>query len=181
MSLQDFFPKTLVNIENKGNEYVTFSRAARSNTIKSINTISSALLQNNTVIENGDKLTTDNEIYFVAAIRRTFINTVCQVHKTNCEITVSRLVAKYVNGNKVGTEEKTISVVPSIQTTVTARMKEFDAGLLSNTVRKFLFQKQDIKELDRIRMGDSVYQVDDIDESSYEGLVYVQCSVDKRK
>lgn len=181
MSLQGFFPKTLAKIEGKGEEHIVLSRAARSNTVKSINVVSNAMLKDKTQIANGDLLTCGKDRYLVAAIRRTHINTVCQAHKVNCDVEIVRIESKYEDEKRVGDTEVLVCKSPSIQSTVTAQMKMFDAGLGANVVKKFLLPIVGVKELDRIRFNGLNYQVDSIDNTGYEGLLYCQCSIDKRR
>jgi hypothetical protein len=196
--MQEYFPdrKTLCQIQGKSNEYIVFSRISRGSTTKSLNSKFKGLLQDDTNIENGDLITENGNKYFITAVRKSYLSTIAELYKANCDINIFKLEDIYnVNHQKTGTTETmTFSNIPTLQETITTTMKQYDLGLLPKTVKKFIVPKNsNIKLLDRIKIGywyselflydfiaEECYQVDSIDNTTYKGLLYIQCSIDIR-
>ena len=179
--MQEFFQnrKQLCTIQNKSNEYIVFKRVARSSSRFSENNIWHGLLQDITAITNGDIVTCGTDVYFVVAMRKSYLSNTAQLYKTNCSPTVVRLVKHYTNGTYDYNTETLVGATVALQEDITGKMQQFDAGLLPKTIKKFIV-KADVKLLDRIKLGGKNYQVDSINTTAYEGLLEVQCSEDTR-
>lgn len=181
MGLLSFFPKVTAVIKDKGTEQVSITRVSRSITVSSINNISNALLQDNSVIDNGDYLEIGTEGYLVTAKRTSVINTVCQLHKVNCTVSIVRLKQEFINNQATGKyiEIPLYENIGASYVDVTANMKLFDSGLLSTSTRKFILPKlTGLKLLDRIKFGSDNCKIDDINYTNNENLLTIQTSPD---
>lgn len=184
MGLLSFFPKVQAIVKDKGTEYVSISRVSKSITTKTINSTSNVLLQDNSIITNGDLLEINGDSYFVTAKRESIVNTVCQLQKVNCSISIVRLEKQYSpTGAFTGkyVEQLLYSDVPALYTDVSARMILLDPGMLASTTREFILPKlAGIQLLDRIKLGTDIGQIDSINSTKYENLWTIQTSIDKR-
>ena len=59
-------------------------------------------------------------------------------------------------------------------------MKLYDSGLLDKTVKTFVIPIIDIELNNRLIVDGLNYQIDSIDKTTYENLLYIQVSNDKR-
>ena len=172
------------SVAGKSNELIFCTRKGRSETASSMNNERIALLQDNTSITNADLVTniTTNISYLVVGRESSNEANHAQLRKINATGVIVRIIAKYVNGTKVGDQEQSLfSNVPLSEATVSGNAKLYDAGILQNTVKKFIMQNLEIKLLDRIKVNGNNYQIDAVDNTKYEGLLEVQCSIDNRK
>lgn len=174
---------TKAQVNGKGEEDVVITRRGKTINPQVIQNERMCVLQDDTVFDCGDLMVTDDNKYYIVAKQSSAIGAVqAHLRKINCEVTVSRLTPAYVNGNKVGEKETVLyQSIPSVQYTVTANMKKYDAGLLENTVKKYILPELDLKLKDRIRANDSVYEIIGIDDDKYDNILTVQCSIDTRK
>lgn len=172
--------KKTVMVQNKGQEDIVITIIKRvADTIKSNHTFF-ALLSKDTKIANGDIIIDNNDKYFVVNVYNTYLSVQAKLYKANSVVQLARIVKHFTNGVQDGFTETIVAEVPSLQETITANMKQFDAGLLPSTVKRFLLPKVDVRLQDRIKLGSENYQVDSIDDTTYANLLYVQCSIDKR-
>ena len=138
-------------------------------------------IQNN--IRCGDIVTRGNGVkYFIVAKQSSDECSDLIANRINTYIQVIRLEKQYEDYEVIGTKEMIIEEnVPTYFRDVSASMRFYDAGLLKDTVKTILIKNTvDIKELDRIKLNNSNYQVDSIDEGRYENMYYVQLSEDTR-
>ena len=138
-------------------------------------------IQNN--IQCGDIVTRDNGVkYFIVAKQSSDECSDLIANRINAHILLMSLQEQYEDYEVIGTKEVIIEEnVPTYFKDVSASMKFHDAGLLKDTVKTILIKNTvDIKELDRIKLNNSNYQVDSIDEGRYENMYYVQLSEDTR-
>lgn len=166
----------------KADETIVFKRRGKSTTRFTENYIYESLLQNDTLIVNGDVIVrTGGDRLFVVSRRDSYLSKIAQMQKINCTVDIVRLVDKYSGTIKVGQQEQSLFTnQPSVQTVITANMRLYDSGLLASTTRKFLLPNIGIQKLDRIKFNHDNFQVDAIDPMAYEGLLLVQTSQDTR-
>ena len=184
MGLLSFFPKVTAVIKDKGTESVSISRTSRSSTASSINNISNALLQDNSVITNGDYLEIGTDGYLVTAKRTSVINTVCRLHKVNCTVSIVRLKEVFISGQATGKYSEVILYenIGASYVDVTAQTRLYDPGILPKSTRKFILPKlTGLKLLDRIKFGSDNCSIEDINLTNNENLLTIQTSVDMRK
>lgn len=184
MGLLSFFPKVTAVIKDKGIEQVSITRVSRSITVSSINNISNALLQDNSVIDNGDYLEIGTEGYLVTAKRASVINTVCQLHKVNCTVSIVRLKQEFINNQATGKyiEIPLYENIGASYVDVTAQSRLYDPGILPKSTRKFILPNlTGLKLLDRIKFGSDNCCIEDVNYTSAENLLTIQTSIDLRK
>ena len=179
--LQEFVQnrKKLSQCQGLADEYVVLKKNSRSSSRFTQNNIFGALLQDDTVYTNGLMLTIDGHKYFVVTRRDNVLSKTAQLYKANCSTSIVTIKKHYTSGTfDYYTESPAITVV-ALQKDITGKMQQFDAGLLPNTVKKFIL-KADVKLLDRIKLDEKNYQVNVVNSTEYEGLLEVQCSEDTR-
>ena len=141
--------------------------------------------ENGTEIQSGELIerTATGERFLIIAKQHSADCVQMQGRRINRSINVIRRVDKYENHKKVGAETKVIaSAVPTYFEEINAAMRQYDAGLLQTTVKKFLVQTSiDIDLLDRIVLNGRNYQVTNVDTAKYVNLLDVQVSEDNRK
>jgi len=172
--------KRMVAIEGKGQEGMVFSRSGRSSSLFKMNNVYEALLDDNSQVTDGDIVTDGEDKYFIVGIRQGFRAAQARLYKANATIDVIRIVKHFTNGTHDGFAESLVVTLPAMQETVTANMKVYDAGLLPNTVKRIVIPICGVQLLDRIKIGSDKFQVDAIDDTTYSGLLSIQCSIDKR-
>lgn len=181
MGIGGFFPQEPIQIRGKPDEKVVPSRVARSSTISTINNKMNLLLQKGTLIVNGDIITFRGSIWYATAHSKTAFGEGTQIFKCNDLMTHVRLVPKYVGTNKVGDTEQVVqSNVPINHWDITAQMRQYDLGLLSNTIKKVMVGQVGIQVKDRLKFDGKNYHVEGINDGKYEGLVELQISADNR-
>ncbi len=181
--IQDSFPdKKLCTISGKNSEYIVFTRIGKTTSVWANNYEYKGLLNDNTALEPGDLVSVGTDKYLTKYVRDTYFSKQAQLALTNAVVNVVRPTKQFVGGSFTGyTEVSVESSVPALQETITGKMQMLEPGLLSTTVKRFLMQDIGIVLLDRIKLGSENYQVDVFDNTSFPGLISVQCSVDKRK
>jgi len=176
-----FFPTKVVSIPNYPDERWSLTRVGRGKTSSSINIRHQALVPRNTNAMIGDIVTSENISYFVTTMEKSFINTVCQLIKSNAIIDIVRvtkhIVGKVIDGDY---EAPLFTLVTAYYEDITGRMQQFDAGLKSTSTRRFLTPILGYELLDRIKFDDEPMRIDGISTSAYPGLLWIQCSPDIR-
>lgn len=185
--MQDYFQdkKKLCSIQDKPQETIVFKRISRSNSRFTQNYIFECLLQDDTKIVNGDTIT-DNEghQYFAVARRDSYLSKTAQLFKVNCSVSIVRLKKEFINGTFTGkyVEQQLHANIPSMYQDISGNARQYDPGILSTSTRKFILPKlADIQLLDRIKFNGEKMQIDSINTSTYEGLLYIQCQPDVTK
>lgn len=181
--MQDFFVdrKKTCGISGKSNEVIVFKRRGKSNSRITDNSIYDGLLQEDTLIANGDIITESGDKYLTIARRNGYMSKIAQFEKTNCEASIYTISSTYVGTQKTGDKETlVIAAVPVVQTSVTANMHLYDAGLLPDTVKKLLMPQVSLKVDYRIKIDGKNYWVTSVDSNEYEGLYLVQVKLDNR-
>lgn len=171
-------------VTNKANESMFLTRKGRGNTVSAINNDKSALMQDDTKLDNGDIcIEVDNgDTYFVIAKQSSIDANRCQLRKTNCTIDIVE-IKKHFTGkvNDYDYEVPLHTSVTAFYEDVSARMQQYDMGLLSKSTRRFLVPVLDFKLTDRIKFNGEIMMVEGINATSYPGSLWVQCSPDTRK
>lgn len=177
-----FFPKTLVLIEGKAPEQWSITRAGRGKSTVAINSQFQCLVPRNTKAVKGDIVTIEGNKHFVTTVEKSFVNTVAKLYLVNCEIDIVEIKKHMVGKNKLWDyEEVKVSDVPSYFEDITARMAQYDFGLLPKVTRRFLVSNDvNIAVTDRVKFNGSNMMVEGIDTSKFIGLLWVQCSNDTR-
>lgn len=177
-----FFPKSTVSIPSFPDEQWSITRVGRGKSSNSINYQFQALIPKNSKVVIGNLVSVTGEDYFVTTLEKSFVNTVCQLRKTNATIDIVR-VTKHYTATKVNDydyEAPLFTSVTAFYEDVNAKLAMYDAGLLSTSTRRFLVPLLSVKLLDRIKHNNENLRVDGINTSSYPGLLWIQCSVDTR-
>ncbi len=165
------------HIKGKNDENVAISRSEKSNSQINYNFTVKLVVKRKTQIELGDFVTIDNEDYFVIGK----INTQVKLRRVNCTIDIVRITPHYTGTKKdYDFEEPLHSSITAFYEDVTGKQQMYDAGLLSTSTRRFLLPNISIKLLDRIKFNNDPMQVDSINNSSFPGLLWVQCRPDVR-
>ena len=181
--MQDFFVdrKKTCGVSGKSNEVIVFKRRGKSNSRFTDNSIYDGLLQEDTQITNGDIITESGDTYLTIARRNGYMSKIAQFEKTNCVASIYTISSTYVGTQKTGDKETLVaSSVPIVQTSVTASMHLYDAGLLPDTVKKLLTPQAAIGIDNRIKIDGKNYWVTSVDSNEYEGLYLVQVKLDNR-
>ena len=177
-----FFPKSTVAIEGKSSEQWSLTRSSKSRTTSSVNSQYQALVPKNTVATKGDIITIDSEKYFVTAIERSFVNTVAKLYKANCIISIAEIKKHFTSGvNDYLYESPVATSIPAYFEEVTAKMQQWDQGLLATTTTRFLVSDNTaVKATYRIKNGTENAIVNGVNTSNFPGLLWVQCTIDTR-
>ena len=181
-------------IIKRGNDEITekvvFDRVGKtsSSNFKS-NFVYSCLLQENTVLKNGDVFTAsvgygkgDKATFLVISVRKTEFSIQATVYRCNGVAVIYRSGAPIYNDDDeiVGNSLEKVAEIPTNHVTVNAQMRLLDAGLLPSTTKEFRLPVCDIKEMDRIVLDGEKFCVDAIDKTKFDGLYAVQTSNDNR-
>lgn len=141
--------------------------------------------ENSTDIQNGEIIerSATGEKFVIIAKQHSSDCTQMQGRRINGSIDVVKFVDSYVNHKKVGvTTQVVASAVPTYFEDINAAMRQYDAGLLQTTVKKFIIQPSiPVELLDRIVLNGRNYKVTNIDTAKYVDLLDVQVSEDNRK
>lgn len=177
-----FFPKSTVVIEGKSNEQWSLTRASKSRTTSSVNSQYQALVPKDTVATKGDIATIDSEKYFVTAIEKSFVNIVAKLYKANCTVSIAEIKKHFTSGvNDYLYESPVVTSIPAYFEEVTAKMQQWDQGLLATTTTRFLVSDDiAVKATYRIKNGTENTMVNGVNTSNFPGLLWVQCTVDNR-
>lgn len=164
----------------KDNESILVTRkgGASASSVQSYD--KAATFQDDTKFAEGDLITNTStlEKFFVVSQESSVEATVGQLKKINASISHYS-----VSGNAtVGYKGSLVGTYDSFQRVVTANLRQYDAGLLDTTVRKFILQNAISVSLnDSIVFDGKFYVVSAIDDGKYVGLLDVQVADDKRK
>jgi len=188
MAVYNYFKKdaTICAVSGKTNELIVIGRASRSEQDWKFNNSFKCLFPPDTKFAVGDCIITDTNKYFITAMYRSKDNDIeGKMTKSNATINVVRLIKLYnASGVFTGYSSTPTAIATSVSAvheTVTGKMQQFDAGLLSTTIAKLTVGNIGVALLDRVVMNTISYQVDSINETAIPGLVVIQCSLDKRK
>jgi hypothetical protein len=164
----------------KNNESILVTRRGKSESSSVQSYDKAATFQDDTKFSEGDLLTNLStlEKFFVVSQESSVEATIGQLKKVNASISLYS-----VSGNAtLGYKGTMVNTYDSFQRVVTANMRQYDAGLLDTTVRKFILQNTISVSLnDRIVFDGKFYTVSAVDDGKYIGLIDVQVADDKRK
>ncbi len=191
------YKETLV-IEGKGEEKAVLTRSSRSasSNFKG-NFVYNALLESQTQLENGDlcqcklnvkKRDVKEKTFLVVSVRHADYSSQAVLYECNGIATIYRPNEIYNDNDEVTSYDmEKITEVPVNHMTINDHLRLLQAGLLPSETKEFRMQKCDIKEMDRIVVRDmngeydeSVFVVDAIDRTKFDGLLAVQTSIDNR-
>ena len=178
--------KKPVRIKGKPDEKVVLARQSRTtgSNFKN-NFVYTALLQENTLMENGDlceMMLYDKPAFFlVVAVRKTDDAIQATLYQCNGLAFIFRPIEIHdEHDNLVKTELKRVACVHVNHTIINDYLRLIDAGTLPSVTKEFRMQKCDVKLLDRIVLDGEKYAVDAIDNTKFDGLLAVQTSLDNR-
>lgn len=183
--MQEFFGdrKELCTVQGKSSEYLVFKRRGKTNGRNEDNFVFGVLLQDNSALANGDIVTSPDGIgYFCVSRRDGYMSSKAQLQKVNATVDIVR-VTKHFTGNVQDylIEVPLVASVPAYYEDITGRMQQYDIGLKSTSTRRFMVPMlSQVKLLDRIKFNGEPMQIDGINTSTYQGLLWVQCSPDSR-
>lgn len=166
-------------VDGKSVENVVLSRMAKSYTQTNYNYVRKCVVRRSTAIRNGDVVTIGTNKYFVTGA----IPTQIKLREITATVGIYAIVPKYNASNqKTGDAEVSKATdVPCVHYSVTATMKMYDVGLLSDTVKKLLLPTVTLVKNDyRIKLDGINYWVTSVDSNEYEGLYAVQVKADNR-
>ena len=178
--------KKVVHIRGKPDEKVVVTRQGRSVTSNFKNNfVYTALLQENTRIENGDLLEMtlfDKPAFFlVVSVRKADASVQATFYLCNGLAFIYRPTEVYdENDNLTGHELRRVASVHVNHTIVNDYMRLLAPGVLPTTTKEFRMQKCDVRLLDRIVVDGDKFVVDAIDNTKFDGLLAVQTSIDNR-
>ena len=179
--------KKPIRIKGKCDEKIVLTRQGRSSAsnFKS-NFVYTALLQDDTRLENGDLfeiILNDKPTFFlVVSVRRADMSRQATVYQCNGTAFIYRPFEIHdKNDNQIDTKLERVGCVHVNHMIINDFMRVLDPGLLPSTTKEFRMQKVDIKLLDRIVIDGDKYVVDAIDNTKFDGLLAVQTSIDNRK
>lgn len=172
------------SVPTKSNELIFTTRKGRGTTVSAINNDKTGLMQDDTLFSNADLCTevVTGDTYYIVAKQSSTDATRCLLKKTNAVIDIVR-VTKHFTASKVNDYDYEVPLhtsIPCFYEEISGRMMQYDAGLKATSTRRFLVPVMTFKLLDRIKINGNNAQIDVINESSYQGLLQVQTSVDLR-
>ncbi len=180
------FKKPIV-IRNKAPEKIVLTRVGKSNSsnFKS-NFVYTALLQENTNLENGDifecSLRGKSKNFIVVSVRNADASVQATVYECNGMAEIYRSQKVYDEYDNLKGEKLTkVAEIPTNHVTVNSTMRLLNAGLLPSTTKEFRLPVCDIKLMDRIILDGEKFCVDAIDTTKFAGMLSVQTSNDNRK
>ena len=168
-------------VVGKANELIFATRRGRSEAPTVMNNEKQGLLQDDTQLVAGDlvKNTKSGVSYFIQAKQQSTEATACQLRKINASIEIQHLSKHFNNGSiDYYVVASKLKDVEASHIEITAKMQQYDLGLLSTTTVAFITQVVDVKLTDRIVFNGVNYIVNSVNTSKYEGLLYVQCAPD---
>lgn len=189
MNIQGFFTKQLATIfdirgEVKAEEQIHLTRQGIANNEFAQTHKFKGLLENNTVINEGDLVKVEDEFYLVMAMRKVLFQNTNQANLWKCDdiCSVYKLESQYDGNIKVGIEQAPIKKhIICIQRDTNTRMRYFDAGLLETTVKIVYMQFNPKIELgQRLTINNQNFQIDSID-MTIKNVMILQVSPDKRE
>lgn len=178
-----------VSVTGKPDEDAVITRRGRSETPSIINNTRTMMLDETTTYANGDLLTVKDtgDTYFLTALQKSQTGAIqCQLRKTNCIIDIVKIAPHYIIDAK-GIKQHDCDVEVPLYTSqvamyeeLTAKMIQYDLGIVPKATRRFLIPMLNIELLHRIKLNGKPMQVEDISTSKYPGLLSVQTSNDTR-
>ena len=178
-----FFPKKTVNIPSHPDEQWSITRVGRGKTSASINNQFQALVPKNTNATTGNIVAIDGVAYFVLTLEKSFVNTICQLRRTNATISIVS-IEKHFTPTKVNDYDYELPMhdnVTSFYEDINGRMALYDIGLKATATRRFIVPVLPMKLTDRVKFNGENMLVEVINSSAYPGLLQIQCSPDNRK
>lgn len=171
--------KRKVEVIGKGQEYVVLFRSEKSNTQTNFNYVRKCVVDKASKITYGDIIASDSKRYFVIGV----LSPEVKILEAFADITISKITNKYVNGNKVGVELVDVATgIPAFHSDVSGNMRLYDAGLLSDTVKKFVVQSNDAIKVDlTIILGEEKYCIKAINKTKYPNMYELQVAIETRK
>lgn len=188
MNFLNFFTQDTANIygvdgELKATEKVHLTRQGISNNDFAHTHKYKALLEQKTVIDEGDLLDVNGEKYLTMAMRKIQWQTTNQANLYKCdyECGIYRLSNTYIDGKKADKFLKPIKkCVPCVQKDVNGKMNYYDAGLLETTIKIVYIQYiPELKLMDRLIIDNHRYKIESINKSN-KGILILQLSDDKQ-
>lgn len=188
--MQEFFTDRaeLCSVKGKSSEKIVFKRASKSYGSYLENYMFSALLDDNTKLDNGDIVVrpADKKTYYLVARRHGSFSEIGKFVQCNCNITIVRHGKKYEGNEFVGYEDRVVATVDSSYKEVSGKMKLYDSGLLPKTSITFIVPIGDVQLKDRVYFTEQYpptddskgYIVDRIDLTTNAGFYTLQCSID---
>jgi hypothetical protein len=189
MNIQGFFTKQIAKIFNvdgilKCEENIHLTRQGISNNDFAHTHKFKGLLENNTLMEEGDLVIVDDTPFLVMAMRKIQFLKTNQANLWLCDdvCSISSYENAYQGNIKIGTSWVAIKEnVPCVQRDTNGKVKYFDAGLLESTTKLVYMQYDSQIELgQRLSINGKNYQVDSID-TTVKNILCLQLSPDKRK
>ena len=178
--------KKKIRIKGKCDESIVMTRQGRSSVsnFKS-NFVYTALLQEDTRLENGDLfevlMNGKPQFFLAVSVRRADMSTQATIYQCNGFALIYRPTEIHdANDNVTSTKWTRVGCAHVNHMIINDFMRVLDAGLLPSTTKEFRMQKCDIKLLDRIILDGDKYVVDAIDNTKFDGLLAVQTSIDNR-
>ena len=178
--------KKPIYIKDKPPEQVVLIRQSRSQSSNFKNNfVYSALLQEDTQLQNGDLFEMDlygNATFFlVVAVRKTKDSIQATIYQCNGLAMIYRPVEVHDDyDNLVSKEWKRVACVHTNHMIINDYLRQLVPGVLPAVTKEFRMQKCDVQLLDRIIIDGEKFVVDAIDNTKFDGLLAVQTSVDNR-
>lgn len=175
-----------IRILNKRSELAVLTRGARSNATNFKNNfVFSALLEECTLLENGDVFFADvngvEKVFLTVAVSRADNSTQAICYACNGYIDIFRPIKIYDRFDNLSeTKLKYIESVPTNHMTISGYMRMLDSGLLPSTTKEFRVPVCNIQLLDRIVFDGDFFCVDSVDRSKFDNLLAIQVSADNR-
>ena len=184
-SMFNRFKKT-VWIKDKREEKAVLARQSRTtgSNFKN-NFVYTALLQENTRMENGDlceiQLYDKPAFFLVVSVRKTDDAIQATLYQCNGLAFIYRPIEIHdEQDNLVKTELKRVACVHTNHMIINDYLRQLVPGVLPVITKEFRMQKCDVQLLDRIIIDGEKYVVDAIDNTKFDGLIAVQTSIDNR-
>jgi len=172
------------SVTGKVNEYIATTRKGRGSSNSVVNNDRAGLIDGNTLFVNGDLCTnvSDGDKYFITAMQSSTDVVSCILKKTNATIDIVRVTKHYTGANQDYLYETSLYLaIPAFYEDTNTKMAMYDSGLLSTSTRRFLVPLSPlVKLLDRIKFNGEPMQIDGINTSTYQGMLWIQCSKDTR-
>lgn len=168
---------------NKATEKVHYTRTGISNNDFAHTHKYKGLLEEATVINEGDMLVNaENDKFLVTSLRKTAFSNQANMLKCDSTCSIYSLTNKYVKTQIVGKKMTPLKEnIPCVQKDTNGKINFFDASLLETTIKVVYIQTVDgVKITDRLVVDNKAYQIDSIDAASIKGLTVLQLSRDKR-
>lgn len=163
-------------------EYVLIVRRGKSMSPKTIADGRVIVTELDTKIQSGDVITRDSNESLVIIARQYSADCVqFQGKRINGLATIVTFEDIIEDYEVIGAKEVEIATdLPVYYVNVSAKMKQYDVGLLQETVKKVIVPVMDIHLLDRVKLEGKDYRVINVDTAQYVNLIELQLSEDTR-